>query len=384
MTFYDAVIVGAGPAGATLARGLAKEGVDTLLLEKARLPRCKPCAGGVTARAAKLLDFDISPVAEQTVCGGRVSYNLAGKCERSWHSPLIYNVSREKFDALLCGEAVRAGARLTDGSRVESIEKAEAGYRIETSSGSYFSRTLIGADGANSAVARALNLTSGFSYGIGIEAEVFPDDKALAVHGNRIEIDIGTLPAGYGWCFPKKEHLSIGVAGYLSHTKKLRPYLERLVAHYCPGDFEIKSLRGAGMRIRNNRNTPIVAGGALLVGEAAGLVNAFTGEGIYYAIKSAELAAPAVLKYLNGETAGYSEYRRAVDEEIWPELGVSYTVARMALCGGIGASRLFFNSFVSNKRLWRKLAGVLSGELTYAEFRASHPELRPVLSMMRG
>jgi flavin-dependent dehydrogenase len=166
-------------------------------------------------------------------------------------------------------------------------------------------------------------------------------------------------------------------------TKRLKPYLDRLIPCYCPEEYDIKIFRGALMRIRSHRDARIIAGGALLVGEAAGLVNAFTGEGIYYAIKSAGLAAPAILNYLKGET-NFNEYVEAIDREMSAELGLSYTMARVASNNAIGNSQFFFNSFISSRKLWQLLSEVLRGELTYTEFRKRHVELQPLLSLLQG
>jgi geranylgeranyl reductase family protein len=381
MSIYDVIIVGAGPAGTTFARSLAKQGVATLILEKGRLPRDKPCAGGVTIRAANLLDFDISSTIERTVYGGVLTYKFANKVERHSDKPPVYMTSRDKFDALLAAEAVRAGAKLIEGSPVIAIEKVKDSFRIETANGEYLSRILVGADGANGTTAASLGLTAGFTRGVAIECEVYPDSTIDI--GDKLKIDLGTIPAGYGWCFPKSDHLSIGAAGYLPHAKKLRTYVDRLIDYYCPGGI-VRFQKGAILRIRDSRQTPIISGGAILLGEAAGLVNAFTGEGIYYAIKSGLLAVPEVLKYLRDDVKNFDGYQIAIDSEMMPELGLSRTMAGMALHGTIGNSRLFFDSFATNQRLWRHLAAVLSGEETYSEFKKKHRALKPLLAMLGG
>lgn len=381
MSTHDVIIIGAGPAGTTLARGLAKQGVSTLILEKEQLPREKPCAGGVTVRAAKLLDFDIKSIIERTVYGGILTYNLANEVERHSDKPLFYMTSRDRFDALLAGEAIRAGAKLLDGAPVTGIERVTEGFRVLTSNNEYRCRVLVGADGANGVTATSLNLTTGFTRGAAIECEVYPAQNIDI--SDKLAIDLGTIPAGYGWCFPKRDHFSIGAAGFLPYAKKLQPYIDGLIDYYCPGG-DVRSRKGATFRIRDSRLTPITSGAALLVGEAAGLVNAFTGEGIYYSIKSGLLAVPEVIKFLNSDVKGFEGYQSAIDSEMMPELGLSRTIASMALHGTIGNSRLFFDTFASNERLWLHLAGVLSGQETYAEFRKRHRTLRPLLGLLGG
>jgi geranylgeranyl reductase family protein len=380
---YDVIIIGAGPAGTTLARELAKTGVKTLILEKERLPRYKPCAGGVSLRAAKLLDFDISSAVERVVYGGEFSYNLSVKCERHSEKPIVYLTSRDRFDVLLAEEAAHAGADLVDGARVAGIARVAEGFRVETPDGEYLSRVLAGADGANGVTAPALNLTSGFTNGVAIACEVYPGDRNPLETGDKFGLDLGTIPAGYGWSFPKSDHFSIGAAGSLTHANKLGHYIDRLIQFYCPGG-NVRMRKGAMLHMRNNRRTPITYGGALLVGEAAGLVNAFTGEGIYYAIKSGKLAAPELLRYLKNDVSDFDGYTTAVNRELMPELGLSRTIAKIAFASSLSTSRLFFDTFAANKTLWRLLSGVLSGEKTYAEFRIKHKALRPLLALMGG
>ncbi len=118
---YDVAVVGAGPAGATAARELARAGHTVLLLERQRIPRYKTCAGGVTVRAAKLLDFDISSVVERVVHGGRISYKLQRPIERRYPEPVCYMVMRDRFDGFLARKAGEAGAHLAEGVRVASV-----------------------------------------------------------------------------------------------------------------------------------------------------------------------------------------------------------------------------------------------------------------------
>ena len=119
---HDVIVVGAGPAGATLAYELAKRGIGVLLLEKEKLPRYKCCAGGVTSKAAKLLDFDISEVAEDAIHEVSFTFNLGSPYLGQPFQPLIYTVMRDVFDHFLVKKAQQLGAVLIDGQKVTQIQ----------------------------------------------------------------------------------------------------------------------------------------------------------------------------------------------------------------------------------------------------------------------
>src|SRR3990172_6744762 len=112
---YDAIVAGAGPAGSTAARILARKGASVLLLERARFPRDKPCGGGVTLRAAACHELDLSPVVEQTITGARFSLRLGDAFDRRYEQPLTYMTQRCRLDAFLAEAAVKAGAAFQDG-----------------------------------------------------------------------------------------------------------------------------------------------------------------------------------------------------------------------------------------------------------------------------
>ena len=112
---YDAIVVGAGPAGSTAARTRAREGASVLLLDRARFPRDKPCGGGVTVRAASCQDVDLTPVVERTISGARFSLQLGPAFERRYDEPLTYMTQRSRLDAHIVAAAIGAGAAFRAG-----------------------------------------------------------------------------------------------------------------------------------------------------------------------------------------------------------------------------------------------------------------------------
>src|SRR3990172_3754 len=133
MSTYDAIVIGAGPAGNTAARLLACGGASVLLMEKHRLPRDKACGGGVTLRAAAAQDIDLSPVVERTIYGVRFSLRLGPSFDRRYREPLAYMTQRRRLDEFLAERAAEWGADFHDGEAVRDIDVGEP--RISGGSG---------------------------------------------------------------------------------------------------------------------------------------------------------------------------------------------------------------------------------------------------------
>lgn len=374
----DVIVVGAGPAGATLAHELAHRNVDVLLLEKAKLPRYKACAGGVTFRAASLLPFDIGEVVENVIYGARLSYKQGQRKLKTYDEPLAYMVTRGKFDHLLTHMARQAGAIVEDQRRVEAVRSEDDFVTVKTSAGTLRARMLVGADGANSTVARSVGLMRNVDYNIGIDAQVRVDQRRLREWDGVIGLDYGDVRGGYGWLFPKSGHISAGAGGPIGRTKSLRPYLMRLLERQGFGGYEVGPIRGQRMPLRR-KGAPIAKGRVLLLGDAAGLVDALTGEGIYYAIRSAQLAVPAVMRSLEGGAPVLHDYEEAVDGELMPELGMARALLRLSTW----APRLCFSLLSGYDRVWQDFCRVLRGEKTYAGLAGEAGPLQSVFRLLQ-
>ena len=361
---YDVIIVGAGPAGATLGYELAKKGVDVLILEKERLPRYKPCAGGITVKTLKLLDLDISPVTRQTVYGARVTYKNNREFTKWYDKPLIYMVMRDEFDYFLIQRAQEAGAVVADNQRVCQLQATHQGGEVLTTHDTFKAEILVGADGANSIVAKSLGLMKGIELGIGIEAEISVPRERLIKWDSLMGLDLGHIPGGYGWIFPKKDHLSIGIGGSLCQAKRLKPGYQKVLASQDMGDYEITKLRSHFLPVRKN-GAAIQQERSLLLGDAAGLVDPLTGEGIYYAIRSAQIAAPIITHCLQAGTIDLKGYQDAVAKEIMPELKASQALLRLF----IWFPELYFKAIGGSDRLWRASCRLLRGEVSYISLK---------------
>jgi geranylgeranyl reductase family protein len=368
---HDVIIVGAGPAGSVLAYELAKKNLHVLVLEKYKFPRHKVCAGGITVRAASFLPAEIESVFERVIYGARLSYNKVPEKVRTYDKPIIYMVMRDKLDYLLAFRAREAGAVLIENSEVKNVKTDKDTVRVTTESKTFLTPVLVGADGANSVVARSLGLEKGFNYGLGINTDISVKSNELTRWENLIGLDYG-LPGGYSWVFPKGNCLSIGSGGPLRNARKLKPYALDLIRSYGLVDINNNNIRGQLMPVRRAK-APISRNRTLLVGDAAGLIDPLTGEGIYYALRSSYLAVPAILSLLEGKAGDLSEYDESVNREFAQEFKIAGTIRRMNSL----APRLFFHWLKESDRFWRAFCRLLRGERTYTSLKNSlSPPLR--------
>jgi len=288
---FDVAVVGAGPAGATTAYRLARAHARVLLVDKASFPRDKPCGGGVTTRAVKQLPFSVEPVVEDRITRVRCRLRYGKTMERSSEHVLCVMTQRRRLDAYLVEGAAEAGADFRDGVRVE----IESDRRIRVDGQPVQVDALVGADGANGITAKTFDLAGGVVNGVALEGNL-PYERLPAGdwHGTLV-LELATLPGGYGWIFPKGDHVNVGVGGWGTEGPRLRDHLRVLCERYGVSVDELTNLRGHRLPMRRP-DKQLARGRALLVGDAAGVLDPVSGDGIYEALVSGELAARHILE----------------------------------------------------------------------------------------
>jgi len=361
---YDVIVVGAGPAGATLAYELARDGIAVLLLEKRKLPRYKCCAGGVTVRAGRLLDFDISEVVEDVIYELSIAHDLGTPHPGRHVEPLIYTVMRDEFDGLLARQAREAGAVVMDQQEVKQIRIGAGGVEVSTVDNAFCARVLAGADGAHSAVARKLGMRRTVDYAVAMEAELVVAEAEMARWKSRVGIDLDCLPGCHAWVFPKRRHLSIGAMCLSSRASDLKRCYHRFLGSLAIGDYA--TARVSGHLIPTcRRESVFYRDSALLLGDAAGLADPLTGEGIHNAILSAQLAAPVIRSSLGSGKIELQEYQQVVEDRIVAELAKARTLSRI-----LGRfPHLAVRMLDSDYRVWKAGFCLLRGEIDYATIK---------------
>lgn len=318
---YDAIIVGAGPAGSAAAYDLAAQKYSVLLIDKVRFPRTKACAGGLTVKTLKALRFSIEPVIR------RICHNLSigrepGKNKILCGSnPIVFMTERSEFDLFCLNQAIGAGAEFRVVKQLGAISERDRFVEIETELGIFKSKFLIGADGANSTVRKKLHLFPEFRKGFAIEG------MAPVTDSSRFEMtfDFGEVPFGYGWVFPKGDHLNIGL---YSMDESVHLKAEALY-RYCRGKTgrqALKNLSAFAIGFGGWQYRPETQR-IFLAGDAAGLADPLLGEGLYNAVKSGQAAAFAVIKAISEGDPAASTYHERI-RPIKADIRAAYQLAR--------------------------------------------------------
>lgn len=379
MKNYAAIVIGAGPAGSTAARLIARDGASVLLLDKHHFPRDKPCGGGVTLRAAAVQDIDISPVVERTIHGARFSLRLGASFDRRHGEPLTYMTRRRQLDQFLAEKAAESGADFHDGEAVRELDVAGtagpqqggAAVTVRTDTDTYTSRILIGADGANGACGQALGLRRHYEEAVALEGNVEFTAGVPDAWRDYVALDIGGLAGGYGWVFPKGDHLNVGVGAWKYAGFTLRPKLADLCRRYGFDPDKLSNVRGYHLPVRVP-GSPIARGPVGLAGDAAGLVDPLTGEGIHMAFASGQLAAQQAVRVLSGVAADMSGYQRRLDRTLQAELVVSRKLQELLNF----APPPYLAAMRRSERFWLLFCHLIRGEMTYLDFNRMIGPLR--------
>jgi geranylgeranyl reductase family protein len=301
MDVWDAIVVGAGPAGCAAAYDLAVAGQSVLLLDKSDFPRSKACAGGLTTKAVKTLRYSIEPVVRAVVRRVQLESEGLSTSLRS-REPICVMTVRAELDEYCLEQTIAVGANFRKISAVREITRSESGVHLTTADATYRARFLIGSDGASGQVRRLCGEGAWFSPGFALEVQTSMPEGEVD-----LTFDFGSVPGGYAWVFPKGNHLNIGVyaqsctAG-LTRGGLLRYVKRRLgvdAVHQVTGQYLGMGAEACGVDyVRADFRDRV-----LLAGDAGGFVDPLTGEGIYGALLSGQAAAGAILAEWRGDGA---------------------------------------------------------------------------------
>jgi geranylgeranyl reductase family protein len=363
---YDVIIVGAGPAGSMLAYDLAQNNIQTLIIDKEKLPRYKPCGGGLTKRTLDILPVDISDVVEDQSFIVKIFVRNEEVYSKSADVPFISMVMRDTFDYFLCEKAVSKGAVLKDETEFIRLDRSAGGLRVETSGGSFEAKYLIGADGVKSNVKHALGLNQGQKQMIGLASEILVHDPGVReTYEHTASFDFGVIPKGYGWIFPKRGQFSIGLLSVPQKIKGMKAYLDTYMKQKgLDSHSEVKVLKGGFIPYAPATTNRFATERGLLIGDSAGFTDPITGEGIFYALKGAQMASKIIKESLRQGDENLTPYNDAVKKELMHDLSFAhklhtllYTVPRLSY----GLLKRY------GSRLGEKYVEIILGEKTYEE-----------------
>jgi geranylgeranyl reductase family protein len=353
MKLFDVAIIGSGPAGASAAIKLAENGISTVIIEKETLPRYKTCGGGFVYRGRRKMPFDVSDVVEKEFFRVDSFFQKGGLhifSERT--EPIISMVMRDDFDKFLVDKAKEKGITLLENHKLKNITFAE-NIILHTSQGDVKTKFVIAADGVLSATAKLTGweetrlLIPALEY----EVEVHKEDYERLSKSVRLDFD--AIPMGYGWSFPKKNHLSIGLASF----RKLKVDFKQLYREYLTDTLGIKEVINEqmhGFQIPvSPRTDGFVKKNVFLIGDAAGFADPLTAEGISNAIFSGVMAAEALIEGDLDSELSAEIYNKKLNESLIPELKT-----------GVRLSKLFYENEKIRNFLIKKYGDKISDAMT--------------------
>lgn len=348
MNYFDVAVIGSGPAGASTAFHLAKSGISTVIIEKETLPRYKTCGGGFVFKGRKNLPFEIDEIVEREFrkIDFHLGKNLHFTTERE--DPTITMVMRDSFDNFITEKAKELGAKVLDGHKLTGLRFEEDLICVETSQGEFTAKFVIAADGVLSPTAKLAGWTTetrklipAMEYEVEVSAEDF---ERLS---KDVRFDIDAIPHGYAWSFPKKHHLSIGVASGRKAGVNLKEHYKNYLKTL--GVTEVVSESKHGFQIPvTPRTDGFTQKGVFLIGDAAGFADPVTAEGISNAIYSGKLAAESIIEAKMDKTLAESLYAEKLEVKLIPELKT-----------GIWLSKWFYEKKRLRNLVFRKFSGRL-------------------------
>ena len=324
---FDILVAGAGPAGCAAAYDLARAGQRVLLLDRRSFPRPKACACGLTRKTLAALRYPVDPVIErvcheivlQRSAGSRVADNTLEVRVRS-RDPICAMAVRDRFDHFCLQQTLAAGAELLKIESITALRETSTHVELDilTADGlrTLTAPVLIGADGSNGQIRRLSSAsaepawyTRGFALEALIPYTALPTPLPAGDAPQDLVFDFSPLPGGYGWLFPKGDHINIGVGAFAPSAgpdatpggPALQTVTRSLMDGYTQqklgvslSDFPAGIVTGQHLGMGGHAYVP--QGRVLLAGDAAGLVDPLTGEGIHSAIVSGQAAAAAILE----------------------------------------------------------------------------------------
>ncbi len=355
-------IVGAGPAGAWCACRLAEAGARVALIDGSH-PREKPCGGGVTARALAVVGEEANRVGGVAIDGATVSYGgrtVEVPLSDAVRSMRLGVFSRRDFDARLLVRAAASGAAVLS-ERAIHATRENGGWRVRTRQRVIGAEWLIGADGPNSMVRKRVSHAFDRS-----ELSIACGHFVHGVTSSRIDVAFEDAPAGYLWSFPRPNHLAVGICAQAdaASVATLMPIADRWIAEHVSGGtleryrWPIPSLSVGALERERPSGT-----GWMLLGDAAGLVDPITREGIFFALESGAAAAASIMEGTNSADRYSERLRDTVYGELMLAARIKARFYRPTFM------RLLITALQRSDRIRGVLADLIAGEQPYVTLR---------------
>nr|AEE65502.1 geranylgeranyl reductase [uncultured bacterium BAC AB649/1850] len=363
----DVVVVGAGPGGLAAAHAAASAGARTIVLERAEHPRYKTCGGGLIGTSLGIAADRIRVPARDTISA--LTFTDRGRRAFTRHSPgrpLLTMVRRDEFDHAWYEAALSAGAEIRQNSQVRGVTQDDTGAAVTLADGSIVrASVVIGADGSAGVTSRQVGVTFE-QQDLGLEVELAATPADREAWRGRVQLDWGRVPGSYGWVFPKGDELTVGVIMRKGLGAETKDYLAEFRARLGLADRVVVRDSGHLTRCRT-ADSPLRSGRILVVGDAAGLLEPWTREGISYALRSGAWAGAAAA------AKGLDTYETQVRDELVPEMLAGRRLLRV-----FAGHPHLIHAAMATPVGWRAFIAFCRGDLAMAEV-ISRPAIRAAL-----
>ena len=361
---WDVVVVGGGAAGAAAAFHLAKGGRSVVVLEQQRLPRSKPCGGGMAASVQRLFPFDLSPAVDSVIEQVRFSWCLADPVTAVLPGDApFWIVRRTVLDAYLIEHAKAAGATVVEATTVVTAARDGDHWLVRSEAGDYRSRAVVIADGSGSQLAAQLGLGPAkprFASTVSVDLEGPVAEKHTAY------FEFGLVRHGFCWAFPREGGYSIGVGTFIGREaadsdavlSKLLPSLG------FPADAGQR--RSGQLRIWDGHHALHGSGataGAVAIGDAASLCDPFLAEGLRPALLSGCRAATALERWLGGDAKALEDYSTQMKREWGDSMAWGKRIAQVFY----RLPKVGYQLGVKRPTAPQRIGQILSGDMGYGD-----------------
>lgn len=375
---YDVAVVGAGPAGLSAAHAAASAGARTVVIDRAEHPRYKTCGGGLIGPSLSLATPRIQVPARDTISA--ITFTDDGHRAFTRHSterPLLTMVRRDDFDHAWLKTAMAAGAEVRQNTAVRAIDQDAETAAVTMGDGSVLTaRVVIGADGSAGISSRYVGVTFD-QQDLGLEVELAATPADRETWRGRVQLDWGAEPGSYGWVFPKDDELTVGVIMAKGKGAETKDYLARFLDHLGLAGREVVRDSGHLTRCRSE-DAPLLRGRVMVAGDAAGLLEPWTREGISYALRSGSWAGEVAARTVQQGVTALDGYPALVRKHLAPEMA-----AGRRLLTVFARHRHLMHAAMATPMGWRAFEAFCQGELTMTGALRRSP-IRVAVNLLAG
>jgi geranylgeranyl reductase family protein len=377
---WDVAVIGGGPAGLAAASAAAAAGARTVVLERAEHPRYKTCGGGLLGVSRAAVAGQIAVPVRDEIRSATFTLHGGHDFRRSHGEPLLAMVMREEFDRALLNRAQENGALVRQRVQVRAIEQADGHATARLADGTSVTATVvIGADGSSGVTARHVGAEFA-QVDLGLELEIAVGEPVRRQWAGRVLLDWGKIPGSYGWVFPKGDRLTVGVIAARGQGDATKGYLREFVDRLGLAGLEVVRDSGHLTRCRTDES-PLRQGQVIVAGDAAGLLEPWTREGISFALRSGALAGEVAAKAAtSGDPAttesALDEYVAAVNATLVPDMR-----AGRVILSAFTRHTSTVHKGLSTAKGWHAFVKMCRSEITLAEL-ITRPSARLALSLL--